>query len=227
MPSPSHGFVGSTELPWDEGRHTGQTVYWRDVDPAAVVDPKAPTPTDLARDHVLFNAGLLHHTSGHDHVALHWAEEAATAGPPPVLLELGCRLFAGEMPAGLYDRVVFACPGQTWPALKRRLDRVAFAADHGGRTGLAVWETLCYCWPALDPVTARRLTTGRPASAGPPPVVPVYLYGLASAAGAYVWEPSRDHWRQPLCLKFTNRRPSPSPTKVPRPPRGSLFPGTR
>jgi hypothetical protein len=223
---PAPRFVGDTELPWDAGRFDAGRVYWGDVGPAAVVDPKAPTPTDLARDHVLFNAGVLHHLSGNDQVALHWAEEAATAGPPPVLLELGCRLFAGEMPASAgYDRVVFACPGQAWPALKRRLDRVAFAADHGPPRGLVVWESLCYCWPALDPVLARRLTAGRPAPAGPPPLVPVYLYGVAGPSAAYVWEPARDPWRDPLCLKFTNRPPTPPPT--PRPPRASSSPRRR
>lgn len=207
-------FVGQTELPWDAGEGPAPTVYWKDVGPA-VGRNLAAAPSELCGDHVLFQADLLKALTGCDFVALHWAEEAAP-GPRPLRCELGCRLFAGELPDP-FGRYVYACPGAGWPALQRRLDRLSFAATHG--KDQTVWATSTYVWPVLDPILARRLTDGRPAPRDPP-LMPVYLYGLVSPVGSYVWQPSRNHWNEPPRLVWTPPLSSPSalPNRRPRRP---------
>lgn len=203
-------WIGKQELPYDEGQHAGATAYWRDVVPGGKVLAPSATMTDLAPDHVLFNAGFLHAVTGQDQVALYWAERARPGRP--AIIEVGVRLFAGEMPEP-FDRVCFACPAPEWPGLCRHLDRLAFMAKHGDHD--VVWESVHDVWPVLDPATARRLAVGRPAPAEPP-TAPVHLYGLTSPVGAYVWESSPDHWRVPPCLKWVPPTPQPPKAQPPK-----------
>jgi hypothetical protein len=197
---------GDQELPAEEGRHPGPTVYWDDVAPVGITASKQ-TLTDLSKTHVLLHNGLLWQVLGRDPLALYWAEQSVKE--PPIIAELGCALFTGEGVSPPFDRTLLACPLSVFEGVARHLARLAFVAKHGNRD--VVWAATQQTLDILDPILARQLYIGRPEPMEPP-TVPVLLYGLESDAGRYAWKTSGDLLRERVCLTFQKPLP-PTPHK--------------
>jgi hypothetical protein len=203
-------FVGATELPWPGGRQPGATVHFGDVGPVGL-SFAAGTLTDLRETHELYHVGVVAGVVGHDPTAVYWAEAGLSARTdPPLVVELGCRLFSGELVAPPFDRTLYACPKSHWPGLARHLDRLAFVAGHGAAA--EAWRASHWRGNILDPILARRLAVGRPAPPAPP-MVPVHLFSLESEAAGYFWQAPADPWKEAVCLTFRKLDRPPTPPR--------------
>lgn len=189
-------YVGSTELPWDTGRHDGPEVRPDEVN----VDYQDGrwSLTGLSQDHLLFSAVPLALIGlAKDPVAVYWTENNLPEGESPYWVEMDRVVLAGLPPP--YDRILFACPKPYADGLIKFLDRVSAASEeYGGYVVHSIRQRL----PVVDWRLADRVSVAPPN----PPTVHVDLYGLDAPGELLVWRPPVDPWTSPITLVRRRKR---------------------
>lgn len=196
---PEARYVGSTELPWEEGNHDGPTIYNDDLSP---VGRKASwTLTGLSGSHKFFTHQLLLAAgTTPDPVEVYWAENNLPANESCYILQTSRPVFGG-LPDP-YSRIVFACPDVHAPGLFKYLDRLAVCS--AGRPMFDSLRQNIYIvdWPMVDSMSVVPQK---------PPVVVAAVWGVEWADSMVYFKQSSDLWTKPFTLVKRTKPPIKQP----------------